>query len=393
MRLNRQAGYCLILMRQVPIDLVRTGMIIGRTVLNGRGDVLLRSGTALNDRYVDMLRQRGYAAVLVADPDTDDIALADILSERVRAAVTAGICELFVGITDADDTRAIAQTLRTLRESMTEMVEEVMAGSALVVLQVMRGRDTYFFEHAIDGTIVALLLARRLGYDKPALQRLAAGCLTRDIGMARIPATVLEKAGPLTPEDWEMVRQHTLASYAILRRVRPDAVMANAIALQHHERQDGFGYPQGLRGSNRISREAAGQGRIILDAEIAAVADVHDALGADRPHRPALSPDRVVIELQRMAGGHLNRQIVSQLLAILPVFPVGCEVLVRTGRFQGHRGVVPAVDAADLAHPVVRLLVDRAGRRLTPFEIDLRVERAVLTAVALGDGLGARASA
>lgn len=100
-----------------------------------------------------------------------------------------------------------------------------------------------------------------------------------------IPAEITDKRGPLTPEDWTVERQHTLASYGILRRVRPDAVIPNAIALQHHERQDGFGYPQALRGTNRISRETHGQGRIILDAEIAAVADVHDALAADRPHR------------------------------------------------------------------------------------------------------------
>jgi HD-GYP domain-containing protein (c-di-GMP phosphodiesterase class II) len=374
-------------MRQLPIDMVRPGMVIGRTVLNSRGDVLLRSGTILNERYLEMLRQRGYPAVLIADPDTDDVELSDVLSERVRAAVTQSVCELYVGTAADKDERAIAESLRRLRQSVVEMVEEVMEGSALVALQAMRARDSYFFEHAIDGTIVALLLARKLGYDKPALQRLASGCLTRDIGMARIAAEVLDQPGPLEPDGWTVVRQHTLASYAILRKVRPGAVIPNAIALQHHERQDGFGYPQGLRGTNRISREAAGQGRIILDAEIAAVADVYDALGADRPHRRALPPDRIVVELQRLAGSHLNRALVAQLLMILPVFPVGTEVLLRTGRYQGYRGMVVAVDPADLAHPIVRVLSDRDGRRVPPFEVDLRAERSVLASVSLGDRL------
>jgi HD-GYP domain-containing protein (c-di-GMP phosphodiesterase class II) len=209
--------------------------------------------------------------------------------------------------------------------------------------------------------------------------------LTRDIGMARIPAEVLNRAGPLTPDDWSMVRQHTLASYAILRKVRPGAVIANAIALQHHERQDGFGYPQGLRGTNRISRETAGQGRIILDAEIAAVADVHDALGADRPHRPALPPDRSVVELQRLAGGHLNRAIVSQLLQILPIFPVGSDVVLRTGPHTGFRGIVAAVDSDDLAHPIVRVLTDRLGQRVKPFS--------VLASVSMSDFMASRATA
>jgi hypothetical protein len=116
------------------------------------------------------------------------------------------------------------------------------------------------------------------------------------------------------------------------------------------------------------------------------VADVHDALGADRPHRPALSSDRIVVELQRLAGGQLNRAIVGQLLAILPVFPVGSEVLVRTGPCAGHRGIVVGVDPEELARPVVRILLDRDGRRVAaPFELDLRKERGVLAAVTLPD--------
>lgn len=85
--------------------------------------------------------------------------------------------------------------------------------------------------------------------------------------------------------------------------------------------------------------------------------------------------------------------MVQQLLAILPVSPVGCEVLLRTGQYQGCRGVVAAVDAEDLAHPVVRVLLDRSGRRIAPFEVDLRVERAVLAAVSVGESLAVRASA
>ena len=374
-------------MRQVAIDQLRPGMVVGRTVLNSRGDVLLRAGTTLNDSYVGMLRTRGYAAVLVADPDTDDVTMADYLSERVRQTVTTEICRLYNGMANPDDDKGLDDALGRLRESIVEMVDEVMGGSSLVALQAMRARDTYFVEHAIDGTVVALLIARRLGYDRPALQRLAAGCLTRDVGMARIPPRVLDKPGPLSPDDWSLVRQHAATGFMILRRFRPSAVVANAVALQHHERQDGFGYPQGLRGTNRISlREGAGQGRIILDAEIAAVADVHDALGADRPHRPALTSDRIVVELQRLAGGQLNRAIVGQLLAILPVFPVGSEVLVRTGPWAGHRGIVVAVDPEELARPVVRILLDRDGRRVpTPLELDLRKEKGVLAAVTLPD--------
>ncbi|TAK20391.1 MAG: hypothetical protein EPO26_17610 [Chloroflexota bacterium] len=373
-------------MRQIPIDHVRPGMVLGRTVLNNRGDILLRAGTELNDRYVEMLRARGYPIVLVIDPATDDIVFADVLSERVRATVTTEVCRLYGGISETADEASIEDSLGRMRQGIVDMVDEVIEGGSLIALQAMRARDTYFFEHAIDGTVVALLIARRLGYDRPALQRLAAGCLTRDIGMTRVPRAVLDHPGPLSPDQWRTVRTHPAAGFAILRKFRESAVVANAVALQHHERQDGLGYPQGLRSTNRIATHAAaGAGNIILDAEIAAVADVHDALGAERSHRAALSPERVVIELQRLAGNHLNRSIVGQLLAILPVFPVGCEVTIRSGARRGFHGIVVAVDPNELAHPIVRVLSDRDGNRIEPLEIDLREERAVLASVTLAD--------
>ena len=369
-------------MKSVPIALVKPGMRLARTVFNTRGDVLLRRGTELNDRYVDMLRARGYASVLIGDPNSDDFELADLLSERVRATVTSDVCQLYSGIALAAEDAALVDAIEKVRDSVVVVVEEVMAGPALVVLRTMRARDTYFFEHAIDGTIVALLIGRRLGYDKNALQRLAAGCLTRDVGMMRIPDAVLNKSSSLDPDEWKLVRGHPQEGFDLLHRLRPGSMIPNAVALQHHERQDGYGYPSGLRGTNRASQRA-GPDRIVLDAEIAAVADVFDALGSDRPHRPALLPDRVVGELELLAGSQLNRENVGKFLSILPVYPVGTEVLLRSGAYQGYRGVVVAVDPTALARPVVRVHADRYGKRISPFEVDLRRDTGVLAAIAL----------
>ena len=358
-------------------------MVLCRTVFNSRGDILLRQGTVLSERYLDILRTRGYTSVLVADPDTEDIVISDILSERVRAAVTSEVAQLYGGVWGEEDTKKVAEMMSRLRANIVDMVEEVMEGETMISLQAMRAQDTYLFDHSIDGTIVALLIGRRLGYDRSALQRLAAGSIGRDIGMMKVPLEIREKTTALTPEEWTLVRQHTELGFLILRKARPGSVIPNAVALQHHERQDGLGYPQGLWGTNKISREPVGPGRLILDAEITAVADVYDALGADRPHRPALSSERVAVELLRLAGGHLNRAIVEQLLWILPLFPIGSEILLRTGPYQGYRGVVVAVSAEDLARPVVRVLYNRGGMRIPPFEIDLRKDPSTLAGISL----------
>src|SRR5439155_19164003 len=122
----------------------------------------------------------------------------------------------------------------------------------------------------------------------------------------------------------------------------------NHVAYQHHERQDGRGYPRGLRGLNRVGRPSPRQGgssagRVVLEAEIVAVADVFVALSAQRPHRPALAVPEVAGVLKRLAGRQLNREIVAAMIELVGLYPLGAAVRVRGGRFAGCRGMVARV--------------------------------------------------
>lgn len=106
-------------------------------------------------------------------------------------------------------------------------------------------------------------------------------------------------------------------------------VLTRHVVFQHHECQDGSGYPRGLRGANRIQRtrsEEISRERILLLAEVATVADVYDALSPDRPYRPALPHDQVMKTMQDMSGRQLNEEILSYFLSVTPVFPPGMEV-------------------------------------------------------------------
>jgi HD-GYP domain-containing protein (c-di-GMP phosphodiesterase class II) len=162
----------------------------------------------------------------------------------------------------------------------------------------------------------------------------------------------------------------------MLRLLQPRRFLANHIAYQHHERQDGSGYPLGLAGTNRIARDvrAAEDRRMLLIAEIAAVADVYDALISDRPYRPAHSRDEAIAILRRMAGPHLNREVVRRFLTAVPGFSLGIDVTITSGRLAGYRGVVIRLSTRTPDRPVVRLTQDPAGRRIHPVEVDLARE-------------------
>ena len=133
------------------------------------------------------------------------------------------------------------------------------------------------------------------------------------------------------------------------------------MAYQHHERQDGSGYPRGLVGNNRILRleaERLHPSRILLIAEIAAVADVFCALASERPYKPAYPLDQVGRMLEEMAGHHLNRDVVWTLLHTIPMYTVGHWIEVTSGTYRGWRGVVTDIDIAALHAPAVRLHLD-----------------------------------
>jgi HD-GYP domain-containing protein (c-di-GMP phosphodiesterase class II) len=114
---------------------------------------------------------------------------------------------------------------------------------------------------------------------------------------------------------------------------------------------------------------------MILLAEIAAVADVYDALASDRPYRPGLAPEKIVGIMQQMRGTHLNAEVLDAFLDVFPHYPVGVDMVVTSGPHEGFRGVVVSTNKAAMDRPRVRLTHDARGQRLDqPVELDLAVE-------------------
>ncbi|MDE3077032.1 MAG: hypothetical protein KGJ86_16575, partial [Chloroflexota bacterium] len=118
-----------------------------------------------------------------------------------------------------------------------------------------------------------------------------------------------------------------------------------------------------------------------LIGEIAAVADVYDALTSDRPYRKGLPPDEVAGIIASMAGTHLNAEIVQHFLMVLEVFPVGLNVRVIDGRYKGYRGGVVESKAWRMDRPTIRLLTDANFNRMSPVEVDLEVEEMHISSV------------
>ena len=166
-------------------------------------------------------------------------------------------------------------------------------------------RDPYTISHQEEVASLARAIGRSLRLETDALQDLTMGGLLHDIGKIETPQEILSKPGQLNAEEYNLVKRHPSTGYSIIK----DAMVSDnvkQIVREHHERLDGSGYPEGLRGDE-----------IHYLSRIIAVADVIAAMRSHRPYRPALSLEVVFAELDKISGTQLDAELIEQAKRIL----------------------------------------------------------------------------
>jgi HD-GYP domain-containing protein (c-di-GMP phosphodiesterase class II) len=166
-------------------------------------------------------------------------------------------------------------------------------------------RDKETEGHTQRVTELTVRLASFMGTPPSELIHISRGALLHDIGKMGVPDDILHKPGPLTDEEWVIMKKHPVYARQFLVQIKYLAPALN-IPYCHHERWDGAGYPQGLKGE-----------QIPLSARIFAVVDVWDALISDRPYRKAWSKEKTIKHIQEQAGTHFDPQVVEAFLELL----------------------------------------------------------------------------
>jgi putative two-component system response regulator len=213
-----------------------------------------------------------------------------------------------VGVsTEITAQREAEQKQRELAESQVRLLDELRC-SRQDAVELLAGAITPHVtesrQHASRMARTASYLASQLGLGDEQILLLKTAAPMHDVGNVAVPAEILHKLGPLTPEERERMERHTEVGHKILSDSESDLLqMAARIALTHHERFDGSGYPQGLEGEE-----------IPIEGRIVAVADVFDALLSDRPYRPALDIDEAIKVIRDGRGTQFDPEVVDVLL-------------------------------------------------------------------------------
>ncbi len=207
--------------------------------------------------------------------------------------------------------RQLANRAEWLAEEVKKATVEIVAREKEAILRLSRAaeyRDPETGMHLLRMSNYTCLIARQLGLAPAEQELLLQAAPMHDIGKVGTPDHILLKPGRLTPEEFEIMKQHATIGYEILRdSASPLLQCAAKLALAHHEKFDGSGYPQGLAGES-----------IPLYGRIVAVADVFDALTSERPYKKAWALDDAVDFLKTNAGSHFDPACVDGFLAAWP---------------------------------------------------------------------------
>lgn len=294
---------------KMPIEQVKPGWILGKDVCSNEGSVLLAQDIILTEygltklqdwgiRFVDVLMKDDPIPTPLSKPvhqhTKEDVKFFDIYIKSVNT-----IGQLFAEMKTAK--KVPLQNFQVIAENVLEQVLGVQG--VLSRLRQVKSGDEYTFNHSLNVGIYSVLIGKWLNYDEEALRKLAMAGVLHDIGKAKIPPEILSKPGPLTSDEFEVMKQHSLLGYKMIKATPGLDYEIGMAVLQHHEREDGLGYP--------LSLDALSIG---MFAKIIAVADTYDAMTSDRVYRAKCTPYMAADVIMESSFKSLDPSIVQSFL-------------------------------------------------------------------------------
>jgi HD-GYP domain-containing protein (c-di-GMP phosphodiesterase class II) len=262
--------------------------------------------------------------------------------------------------------RDMARDIRLGKQLEMEQVEplvEKMVDSifrnqdALLPLVRLKEHDNYTFQHSVSVCALLVTFGRGLRLERPIIKELGIGGLLHDVGKAKVPDAILNKPAKLTDAEFARMKSHVVQSIVILQNTPGVSQIALDVAGQHHERFDGSGYPNQLKGD-----------QISLYGRMAAIVDVYDAITSDRVYHKGMAPTTALGRLLEWSSYHFDPALVKAYVKSLGIYPTGSLVRMESGRL----GVVIEQNPENMMKPRVNVIFHATHQRyLKPELVDL----------------------
>ncbi len=332
---GKKGGIVLVRRKYISMRLVQPGMMIDQAIIDRAGRVLIARRTLMDDYLISSLRKMGVPGIYIREGEEEEIEEKPIpvapeiqqkyekirvedqpkvrLSESVRKRVAEGVQYLY------QDTNSpnFSDATRSITEDLMKAIDDNEA--IAVDISALKISDEYTFKHSVDVATIAMIMAKRCGLPKAQVYEIGIAGLLHDIGKSQIPTELLNKAGKLTDDEFEIMKQHSVYGYRILQDKKDLSERIKLGVLQHHEKANGNGYPMKV-----------GAEKINLFAKIISVADIYDALVTERPYKKPFSP-RDAVEMIMSMTSELDIQAMRSFLESVILYPVGTDVPLSNG--------------------------------------------------------------
>jgi len=257
--------------------------------------------------YIILLTSRGDPQDLLngfKDGGVDDYVVKPFSVDELKVRVQVGDRVVRLERRQRDYSASLELIVRRQTQTIRATQDEIV-GRLLAALE-FRDEETGDHVHRIG--LTSALMAQTLGWEPDQVDEMRTAAAMHDIGKVGVPDAILQKPGKLTPEEFKIIQTHTVIGGHILKASTCSLIqMGREVALNHHEKWDGSGYPSGQRGED-----------IPLVARIVAIVDVFDALCNDRVYRPALEQEQVLSIMREGRGSHFDPKLFDLFMSLLP---------------------------------------------------------------------------
>lgn len=320
-------------MRLVPINSVREGTYLAKTIYNNSGRVLLKEGVLLTDSLIHKIKSIGIFTLYIHDEYSDNL-IDDIIEPQLRQSAIKSIKDTFSCLQKQlytsnndnpnqlkDFSRERDSYIKSIAEAAENIMDEILSRKKILINLVdIKSLDNYTYQHSVNVAILSMILGIQLKLSRYELYTLCVGAMLHDIGKVFVSLEIVQKSGKLTDVEYAEIKQHTIRGYDYLKGSLDVSAVSRIIALQHHERPNGLGYPERRKGSD-----------IHKLSKIVAIADVYDALTSDRTYRKALSPNEALEYIMASGGSQFDYEMVCTFANTIIPYPEGSLINLSTG--------------------------------------------------------------
>ena len=343
-------------------------------VITDPKDIRTILASNIREVWIDCAKGKDVAAGQMAVSEVESEALVDAelqkadVAERLLEPVSTQAELAQASKIFAQSRRAVismfqeARMGKTLDTAIAKMLVQEISDSvsrnagALISLARLKSVDDYTYMHSVAVCAMMVALARQLGLDEEQTRVAGMAGLMHDLGKASMPMEVLNKPGKLTDAEFSIIKKHPELGYRMLLSSHDVDPGVLDVCLHHHEKVDGSGYPNGLKGPD-----------ISLLAKMGAVCDVYDAITSNRPYKTGWDPAE---SLRKMAEwtGHFDPKVFQAFVKSLGIYPIGSLVRLTSGRL----GLVVDQTSKSLTTPAVKVFFStKSNLRIVPEVIDL----------------------